>query len=171
MGAFSLIPGGLLQSGAIEAEEKITLTSTLSKDAEISQAMHEKLMRLIKAMIPNSTTEQKDSFIRDLFEMGLRVNSNSSVRVQTEERLNAEKESQSSLDDFMIDASNSILASSNENSMRQKPNRIVNPYLDEGLKLPILAELVDFRRQSSAPVSVVGVTDRDRLSEPVGVNG
>ena len=133
-----------LQSGINQAEEKITLTSTFSNDAEISQTMHEKLMRLIKAMIPNSTTEQKNSFIRDLFEMGLRVNSNSPTRTQMEERSSLEKDAEPPIDDYMIEASNSILASSNENSMRQKPSGVFNSYLNEDLEnSPSLDDYID----------------------------
>ncbi len=135
------------QSGADESEEKITLTSTFSKDAEISQTMHEKLMRLIKAMIPNSTNEQKHSFIRDLFEMGLRVGSSSSTRLEIEKSASVEKQAQPSVDEMMIGESNSILDSSNDDSKRQKPNRTTSTYnetMDAGLKnTPSLDEYID----------------------------
>ena len=132
--------GKKFQSGAHESEEKVSLTSTFSKDAEISQTMHEKLMRLIKAMIPNSTTEQKDSFIRDLFEMGLRVSLNSSNRSQIEQVLSVEKQAQPYVDELMIEEPNSILDSSNEDSSRQK----LSPYLDQGLKnTPSLDDYID----------------------------
>ncbi len=128
------------QSGANESEEKISLTSTFSKDAEISQTMHEKLMRLIKAMIPNSTPDQKNSFIRDLFEMGLRVSLNSSTRLQIDQSASAEEQAQPSVDEMMIGDSNSILDSGNEDSMRQNPNQC----MDGGLKnTPSLDEYID----------------------------
>jgi len=74
------------RSGRADLIGTISLTSTFNKDAEILPSMHEKIMRLIKAMIPNSTLQQKDSFIRDLFDMGIRVGQNSPSRSQTMQR-------------------------------------------------------------------------------------
>lgn len=141
------------QSGSSESEEKITLTSAFSNEAEISKTMHVKLMRLIKAMIPNSTTEQKDTFIRDLFGMGLRVSKKSSTRSQFEENTSIGKYDDASYDHLMIEESNSILESENDSpemdkgSVQQKhteENYICNPYLDQGLQnTPSLDEYVD----------------------------
>jgi hypothetical protein len=119
-----------LQSG-FEEEERVTLTSKFNNEAEISQTMHFKLMRLIKALMPNSTLEQKDSFIRDLFEMGIRVSRSSSTRLQIEQDFGIAKQGtqQRPVEESITLETNSILESvtgHNKDVIRQRPNVAVS---------------------------------------------
>jgi hypothetical protein len=106
----------------------ISLTSIFSNEAEISHSMHGKIMRLIMAMMPNSSTEQSKSFIRDLFDMGIRVkpqelgkrdttSEDYSVSPQKMMYQPLKKNVKESSDDFKIDfESNSIVESSLDES-------------------------------------------------------
>jgi len=148
------------REGAHESDQAITLTSTFNDGTEISKTMHIKLMRLIKAMIPNSTNEQKDSFIRDLFDMGIRVTEKSPTRLQVQlDSYVAEHVrrpvNQPSVDEMMRLESNSIIESSNDDSggsknqkglMGKQKGPVSNhsPYLGGDVKsAPSLDEYID----------------------------
>jgi len=150
------------QSGSHESEEPISLTSTYNDEEKISPAMHTKLMRLIRAMLPNSTTEQKDSFIRDLFEMGIRVCGNNSTRLQLQSDSHVTKQEQPSADELMIDASNSILENddekidsvkNNRDSIQQRPNQAVSAYA------PYAQSLDDFDDGTNSIVASMDESD------------
>jgi len=117
------------QSGSHDSDETtVSLTSKYNDEIEISPSMHVKLMRLIKAMLPNSTTEQKDSFIRDLFDMGIRVSPNCSTRLQIQPHSRMAKEAEPFLDFDVenFDEKNSV--KNEEESIQQKPNKVVSAY-------------------------------------------
>ena len=126
----SSIDGGTASSPSSDKSGTISLTSIFSNEAEISQGMHGKIMRLIMAMMPNSSTEQSKHFIRDLFVMGIRVKqpqllvgkgdnmtSDYSVVSQQKRYQPLRKNAEESRDDFKIDfESNSIIESSVDES-------------------------------------------------------
>ncbi|OEU19312.1 hypothetical protein FRACYDRAFT_235360 [Fragilariopsis cylindrus CCMP1102] len=126
----SSIDGGTASSPSGDKSGTISLTSIFSNEAEISQGMHGKIMRLIMAMMPNSSTEQSKHFIRDLFVMGIRVKppqllvgkgdnrtSDYSVVSQQKRYQPLRKNAEESRDDFKIDfESNSIIESSVDDS-------------------------------------------------------
>lgn len=156
-------------SGSYDSAE-ISLTSTFNNDAEISQSMHHKLMRLIKAMIPNSTSEQKDSFIQDLFAMGIRVKQNCSTRQEFELDSQVVKQEEKTVDELIIEESNSILGSSDENDssentqhfIRQKPvdevENAIPPYLGGDMKT--LQSLDEYGDGVNSIVESVDESDR-----------
>ena len=125
------------QSGSNESEETISLTSTYNNNALITRSMHYKLIRLIKAMIPNATLGQKESFIKDLFEMGIRASRNSPTRLELERESQMINQT-TTTDELMIEDCNSILESSiddsaeDRNQIQQRPNDAnptYSPYL------------------------------------------
>lgn len=161
------------QSGFRESVETISLTSTYNDEEKISPTMHTKLMRLIRAMIPNSTTEQKDSFIRDLFDMGIRVCGNNSTHLKLQPNSHLAKQAQPSADELMIDKTNSILenddekndsAKINKDSIQHKPNQAVSTYA------PYAQSLDDFFDGANSIVASMDEYDTPGVEMAANVN-
>ena len=89
-------------------KRKKLFTSIFSNEKEISDSMHTKIVRLIMAMMPNSTAQQKKDFVRDLFDMGIRViRTNPIHSVPKTDRLLPSRGRESN-DDVRIDESNLV---------------------------------------------------------------